>query len=119
LPPFHLAPRSFLSVACNAVLRRAVPSLLQAFTQQLAGDYRRVRGSAHTPAPCRSRSVCSCSGRVSPTTETHAGRRRADNSQLHSVLVFSKISRSHQRRVEQRRRNKVPRLCAPGKYRSI
>ena len=41
LPPFTAMPRSLLSGACNAVLRRAVPALLSAFVRQLAGDYRR------------------------------------------------------------------------------
>ena len=41
LPPFNAMPRSLLSGACNAVLRRAVPALLNAFVRQLAGDYRR------------------------------------------------------------------------------
>ena len=41
LPPFTAMPRSLLSGACNAVLRRAVPALLSALVRQLAGDYRR------------------------------------------------------------------------------
>ena len=41
LPPFNLMPRSLLSGACNAVLRRAVPALLVAFVRQLAADYDR------------------------------------------------------------------------------
>jgi hypothetical protein len=41
LPPFHRMPRSLLSGACNAVLRRAVPALLAAFVRQLAADYRK------------------------------------------------------------------------------
>ena len=41
LPPFNAMPRSLLSGACNAVLRRAVPALLSACIRQLAGDYAR------------------------------------------------------------------------------
>ena len=41
LPPFHRVPRTLLSGACNAVLRRAVPALLNVFMRQLASDYRK------------------------------------------------------------------------------
>lgn len=41
LPPFHLVPRAVLTAACAAVLRRAVPALLDAFARSLADDYRR------------------------------------------------------------------------------
>ncbi len=41
LPPFNAMPRTLLSGACNAVLRRAVPALLSAFIRQLAADYAR------------------------------------------------------------------------------
>lgn len=44
LPPFHLMPRRLLAGACNSVLRRAIPALLDAFTRSLAADY--VRWSA-------------------------------------------------------------------------
>jgi hypothetical protein len=44
LPPFHRMPRTLLSGACNAVLRRAVPALLAAFVRQLAADYRKWGG---------------------------------------------------------------------------
>ena len=41
LPPFHLMPRTLLATACNAVLRRALPSLLSVFVVQLGKDYAR------------------------------------------------------------------------------
>ena len=41
LPPFHLMPRTLLATACNAVLRRALPSLLSVFVVQLGKEYAR------------------------------------------------------------------------------